>query len=324
VGTWAYDYFHPDDIDRITVSHQNVLAGAPFTVTYRLRRSDGAFVWVETTNRPILDARGETVEIVCCTREVADRDIIVHVTSSQHREKLERVERVLSGGEIKPVFQPVVELETGRTVAVEALARFPGDPAYTPDKWFRDAWEVGLGVPLELLAVTAAARALPRLPADIGLHINASPLAVASPGFLSCVQEGPERVTVELTEHLRIDDYDAFEMTLRPLREKGMKTAIDDFGAGYASLKHILRVRPDWIKLDISLTERIDEDEVALALATSLASFARAVDVDVVAEGIETKDQLEAVVELGLRHGQGFYFGVPAPLDAALAGRRPG
>lgn len=319
VGQWAYDLFHPEDVDRVTVSHRNVLGGAPFTITYRLRRKDGEHVWVETTNRPILDEDGEVHEIVCCTRPVAGRDIIAHVTSAQHRERVERIQQVLSEGEIKPVFQPILELESGRVVAVEALARFPGDPSHTPDKWFRDAWQVGLGIPLEILAVTVAARALSDLPGEVRLHVNASPPAIASPGFMSAIRENPSRLTIELTEHLRIDDYDAFDSTLRPLRDAGVKLAIDDFGAGYASLKHILRVRPNWIKLDMSLTERIEDDSVAFALAQSVVGFSSAVGVDVVAEGIESDEELDAVADLGLTHGQGFHFGIPGSLEQALA-----
>ena len=159
---------------------------------------------------------------------------------------------------------------------------------------------------------------LARLPAGISLCINASPPTIFSEGFLGCLGRDTDRVTVELTEHLHVDDYEGFTGRLGPLREAGGTVAIDDFGAGYASLRHILKVRPDQIKLDISLTERIDENEVAHALATSLVSFADEVGVEVVAEGIETEEQLDALLEIGFRYGQGFYFGVPGPLDEVL------
>ncbi len=103
------------------------------------------------------------------------------------------------------------------------------------------------------------------------------------------------------------------------MRQAGGQVAIDDFGAGYASLRHILRLRPEWIKLDISLTERIDENPMAHAMAAALASFAKDVGLQVVAEGIETEEELEALTDVGFRYGQGFYFGVPAPLDETLA-----
>ena len=320
VGTSAYAYIHPEDRGKIAAIHRSSLEGAPFTVAYRLRRRDSQYAWVETTTRVIHEeASGDVVEIVCSTRPLQDRRAVEQLTSDEHRETLARVQAVLDGEQIRPVYQPILDLETGKVVAYEALSRFPGDAARGPDRWFAEAWEVGLGVPLELLAVKTAAAALRQLPSEISLSVNASPPTISTTPFVSCFDGDTERVTVELTEHLHVDDYEGFTAKLRPLRDSGGKVAIDDFGAGYASLRHILKVRPEWIKLDISLTERIDENPVAHALANSLVSFADQVDVHVIAEGIETEDELDALLELGFRYGQGFYFGMPAPLDEALA-----
>lgn len=129
----------------------------------------------------------------------------------------------------------------------------------------------------------------------------------------------PDRVTVELIEHLAIPDYDEFRRAVAPLRGAGGRLAIDDFGAGFASLKHILKVQPERIKLDISLTEQIPESSMAHALASALLSFAGEIGIEVVAEGIETDEELDALTEIGVRVGQGFHFGVPAPLDEVLA-----
>jgi PAS domain S-box-containing protein len=319
IGESAYDYFHPDDAAKVAVAHRSALEGAPVTVSYRLRRKDNDYVWVETTTRVVDDPdTGEINEIVCSTRPLSDRRAVERLTSDEHRQSLDRIQAVLDQEEIDPVYQPVHDLETGRVVACEALARFPGEPERGPDRWFAEAWEVGLGVPLELLAVRLAAKALPQLPKGISLCINASPPTIFSGGFLECLGGDADRITVELTEHLQVEDYEGFTSKLAPLREAGGDVAIDDFGAGYASLRHILKVRPEWIKLDISLTERIDENQIAHALATSLVSFAEEVGVRVVAEGIETDEQLEALLEIGFRYGQGFYFGVPAPLDEVL------
>ncbi len=320
IGTSAYDHFHPDDTAKVGVAHRSTLEGAPFTVAYRLRRKDNEYVWVETTTRVIKNEDTDEVsEIVCSTRPLGDRRAVEKLTSEEHRQSLDRIQAVLESGEINPVYQPIYDLETRRVIACEALSRFPGEPERGPDRWFAEAWEVGLGVPLELLAVRTAAEALARLPEGVNLCINASPPTIFSGRFLSCVGPDADRVTVELTEHLHVDDYEGFTARLGPLREAGGKVAIDDFGAGYASLRHILKVRPDQIKLDISLTERIDGNQLAHALATSLVSFADEVGVNVIAEGIETEDELEALLEIGFRYGQGFYFGVPAPLDDVLA-----
>ncbi|HKH22115.1 MAG TPA: EAL domain-containing protein [Solirubrobacterales bacterium] len=320
VGTSAYEYFHPDDRAKIGIAHRSARQGAPFTIAYRLRRKDNEFIWVETTTRVLTDeASGEVKEIVCSTRQLQQERTFERLTSAEHRATLDRVQRVLEEEQVRLVYQPIFDLETEEVIAYEALARFPGDPARGPDRWFSEAWDIGLGVPLELLAVREAARALPELPDDVTLCVNASPPTIFAPPFLSCFGRDANRVTVELTEHLQIDDYDGFAARLHPLREAGGQVAIDDFGAGYASLRHVLKVRPEWIKLDISLTERIDENPVAHALASSLVSFAEEVGVRVVAEGIETEDELDALREIGFRYGQGFYLGTPGPLGEALA-----
>jgi PAS domain S-box-containing protein len=319
IGTSAYDLFHPDDAGKVAVAHRSTLEGAPFTVAYRLRRKDNEYVWVETTTRVIADEEsGEAVEIVCSTRLLGDRRVVERLSSEDHRDSLDRVQAVLDKERIDPVYQPILDLETGQVIALEALSRFPADPQRGPDRWFAEAWDVGLGIPLELLAVRIAATALPRLPDDVSLCVNASPPTVFSGRFLSCFGDSADRITVELTEHLNVDDYEGFTSRLRPLREAGGRVAIDDFGAGYASLRHIIKVHPEWIKLDITLTERVDENPLVHALARALVTFADEVGVRVIAEGIETEEELEALIDAGFRYGQGFYFGLPAPLDEVV------
>ena len=108
------------------------------------------------------------------------------------------------------------------------------------------------------------------------------------------------------------------------LRSWGLRIAIDDAGSGYASLRHILNIRPDIIKLDIALTRAIDSDPARQALAIALVSFRQDIDAVLVAEGIETLAQLEALVRLGLRHGQGYYLGRPAVPRCELRAVPPG
>jgi|SRR5215211_1597592 len=319
-GRWAYDFFHPDDVSRVGNAHRSALKGAPFTVSYRLRRKSGAYVWVETTTRVVFDPdTDEVTEILCCTRAVGDREPVERA-EHERRACVDRIHKVLTDEAIGPVFQPIVELATGRVIAFEALARFPGDPAHTPHRWFADAWKVGLGIPLELLAVRAAADAMKRLPPEVGLCVNASPPTAAAPEFLQCFGDELHRVTVEITEHLQIGDLDELDSMLSALRRARGKVAIDDFGAGYASLSHILRVRPDWIKLDISLTRDIDQNAIVRALAASVASFADRTGVRVIAEGIENARELDVLTEIGISYGQGHYIGRPAPLDVAVGG----
>ena len=319
VGSAPYEYLHPNDIERIAVAHESALGSAPYTVTYRMRRRSGEYIWIETTTRIVKDEQtGDVAELICSSRPIEGRSTIEEITNEEHTAWLHRIQDVLATESLEVVFQSIHELDTGRVVACEALSRFPGDPALTPDLWFGEAWEVGLGVPLELLAVRKAAEALSRLPESVGLSVNVSPPAVSAEGFLPIFADSVGRVTVELTEHLQIQDYRGFVAALGPMRRAGGQIAIDDFGAGYASLRHILMLRPEWMKLDISLTERIDENPLAHAMAAALASFAQDVGLQVIAEGIETEEELETLADIGFRYGQGFYFGVPGPLEEIL------
>jgi PAS domain S-box-containing protein len=319
IGNSPYGYVHPEDKEKLAIVHRGTLEGTPFRVSYRVRRKDNSYIWVETSLRAVTDDEtGETAEIVCSTRPLEDRRDLDRLSSDEYRASLERLQGIIRDEAITPFYQPIYELKSGQAIALEALSRFPGDPARGPDRWFAEAWEVGLGVPLELMAVRRAAGALSELPSDVGLSVNASPPTIAAGGFLDAFGSEADRITVELTEHLQVEDYDSFSTKLHSLRSAGGAVAIDDFGAGYASLRHILNVRPEWIKLDISLTERIDVNPVAHALATALVSFAEDVGLQVVAEGIETEDELEALQEIGFRYGQGFYFGYPAPLEDVL------
>jgi PAS domain S-box-containing protein len=313
VGTWAYDYFHPDDVPKVSGAHRAVLDGAPVTVVYRLRRKSGEYAWVETTTRVVDGENGEACEIVCCTRPA--REHVAHPRDQSYAACVARIGAVLQAEAIVPVFQPVVSLDDGRVVAYEALARFPGTPAQTPDRWFADAWHVDLGIPLELLAVRAALAALPLLPPDVALCVNVSPETVATPGFHDALGDDAHRVVAEITEHRRLDDA-AFQRKLAPLRAAGGRVAIDDFGAGHASLSQVLAVAPDWIKLDMSLTQRLDDSPVARALAAAVVSFAAEVDVGVIAEGVEDARQVATLNALGIPCAQGYHFGRPSPIEA--------
>jgi EAL domain-containing protein (putative c-di-GMP-specific phosphodiesterase class I) len=130
------------------------------------------------------------------------------------------------------------------------------------------------------------------------------------------------RVVLEITEHTTVEDYAKLHEVLRPLRERGMRLSIDDAGAGYSSFRHILRLRPDFIKLDISLTRDIDSDRGRRALAAALIGFARETGAELIAEGVETESELATLRKLGVHKAQGYLLGRPAPFETAqrLAG----
>jgi EAL domain-containing protein (putative c-di-GMP-specific phosphodiesterase class I) len=208
------------------------------------------------------------------------------------------------------VFQPIVELNTIRPVGFEALARFPSDQP--PDQCFADAWSLGLGVELELSAIHAAFNHFNLLGSDEFLAINVSPAVMLDGRFYEVMMDHErDRVVVEVTEHQPIESYDDLNYVCKLLRGEGIRIAIDDAGAGYASLQHILMLAPDIIKIDISLTHDIDHDPVKRALATSLLQFSQETHATVIAEGIETDAELLTLKTLGVPWGQGFHIGRP-------------
>ena len=125
---------------------------------------------------------------------------------------------------------------------------------------------------------------------------------------------------IEITEHAPVADYDALAQAIRPLRAHGVRLAVDDAGAGFASLRHILRLSPDVIKLDRALTAEIDSDAPREALAAALILFASRIGSTVVAEGIEREEELRTLRNLGVLYGQGYYLARPLPVEQVSAG----
>jgi EAL domain-containing protein (putative c-di-GMP-specific phosphodiesterase class I)/CheY-like chemotaxis protein len=231
------------------------------------------------------------------------------------RFKSDRIRRVLECGGLSMVYQPVVDLKSEATVGYEALARFADPPYRPPNIWFGEADEVGLGPELELVAVELGLSAFATLGPTPFVSINISPGVAVTEPFIERFQAFPgDRVVVELTEHTRIDDYPASARALERLRSLGIRIAVDDAGAGYSSLQHILRLRPDIVKLDQGLIGSIDADAAKRALASSMVSFAKEIGAVLVAKGIETDEQRRVLRELGVEWGQGYLLGRPGTI----------
>jgi EAL domain-containing protein (putative c-di-GMP-specific phosphodiesterase class I)/DNA-binding NarL/FixJ family response regulator len=219
------------------------------------------------------------------------------------------------------VFQPICTL-SGTAIGAEALARFRAPPNRGPDGWFAEADMVGLRAELELAAVQAALGSLAQLPIEMFVSINVSPETICAASFQDLVAESGERVVVEITEHAPIQDYDRMNEALTGLRSNNVRLAIDDAGAGYASLRHILRLEPDYIKLDRTLIHMIDSERSQQALAVGLISFAQSIEATIIAEGIERPAEVAMLEKLGVSYGQGFFFGKPAPLPLVTRNSR--
>ncbi|KGE04529.1 sensor domain-containing phosphodiesterase [Pseudohaliea rubra] len=229
-----------------------------------------------------------------------------------HRQTLQTV---IDTGNFRTVFQPIHDLRAGRIAGFEALTRFPASLGHAPDIVFAEAATVGLAEALEDCTLRAALARLGDLPDDAYLSLNSSPLCVLDGSVEAALADAPlERLVLEVTEHSSIQEYSAIAEALAPLRERGMRVAVDDAGAGYASFRHILKLQPDYIKLDRSLTRRVDADYNLRALAAALITFANETGSCIIAEGVEEESERAALAGLGIDLMQGYLFGRPGPL----------
>lgn len=236
------------------------------------------------------------------------------------RQSERRIEQVLSKNLLSMVFQPIVSLVDGRLVGVEALARFDIEPRRPPNEWFAEANAVGRGVELELFAVDRALAQLGDLTFGAYMSVNASPVTAIAPELATIVSSFPaNRIVLELTEHTQVGDYEALVAALAGSRSEGVRIAADDTGAGYSGLQHLLRLRPNVVKLDIALTRHIDKDPARRALASALVTFAGEIGAVLVAEGVESVEELRALRALGVAAAQGYRVARPGPLSALRA-----
>lgn len=236
-----------------------------------------------------------------------------HKRTAIERGRLRReIRSVIDRSALTSALQPIFDLERLEPVGYEALARFPNHSTRQVPDWFSDAATVGLRAELELTAVATGMESLDALPPDTFLSVNASPELLRERALTDMIAAAASRrLVLEVTEHAEVADYETLVTRLHNLREAGCRIAVDDAGAGYASLRHILRLRPDYIKLDMTLTQGIDHDPDRRALASSLLTFAREVSATVIAEGIETEAELETLRSLGATLGQGYYLARP-------------
>ena len=230
------------------------------------------------------------------------------------REEIQaRVEAIIEHREFQPVFQPIVELESGRTVGYEALTRFAD--GRRPDLWFADAAMAGVGVRLEVATMSAAQEDAAFLPPDAYLSLNVSPfLATALMPLVATLEAATRDTVLEITEQVPVESYASLRAALDHLRGH-VRVAVDDAGAGYAGLRHILEIRPQIVKLDIALVRGVNADPARRALISSMVAFAAETDCALVAEGVETEAELATLRGLGVAFGQGYLFGRPAAIE---------
>ncbi len=263
------------------------------------------------------EVRGHSAQLAARLREITHRDQEDQEAQARSREE---IAEILREGGPDMVFQPLVALADSTTVGVESLARFTTTlPLRPPDHWFGVARSCGLGLELELAALSNAVSWLGSMLENVFLSVNLSPTVLTTDSCEKLLLENPlDRIVVEITEHDAVTDYAALIGSLARLRDSGARVAVDDAGAGYASLRHVMKLRPEFLKLDIDLTRGVHSDPVRRAVVAALVRLAEELGGCVVAEGIETTEELQALRRLGVSHGQGFLLRRPGPLDLAL------
>ena len=231
--------------------------------------------------------------------------------------------------ELSIFFQPIVDLETGRIKTFEALVRWfhPEKGELRPDEFIPVAEDSGLIVTLGNWITVQAAKAAAQWPDDVTIAVNLSPLQIKAPGaslgIINALREAklpPERLELEVTESLLLDDSEATEGFVSELSAQGVRFALDDFGTGYSSLGYIQRYPFSKVKIDRSFVSGPDVGKKTEAIIRAVAEMGAQLDMSIVAEGLETIEQVQAVREAGCTLGQGYYFSraVPDYLAAML------
>ncbi|MGX7952528.1 sensor domain-containing phosphodiesterase [Tsuneonella sp. HG249] len=288
-------------------------------------------------NTPLRLSDGTVYGSFCCLsrkpdRTMTERDVgVLRAFAALAVEQIERtlesdqrhdalraaVESVIASNALTILHQPIHSLASGLPVGAECLARFPDAKERGPDCWFNEAAQVGLGVQLEMLAFRNALATAGHVPPECYLSINASPEAVLSGQVLDALEGYRGRnLVVELTEHQEVSDFARMQAALGEVR-KHARIAIDDVGAGYAGMRHLVELAPDLLKLDMSLTRDIHRDVARRALASAMVGFAETIGARLVAEGVECAEEAAVLADLGLTYGQGYYFARPMPVVAA-------
>jgi len=301
-------------LDRLHAAGVRAMAHAPIVVGKRVSgvisvgRTEGSVAQAAKDLNGILPILADVAAIAAMLLAPTVRD--ARATARTRRE----LETILARHRFRPVYQPIMTVDIKQIIGHEALTRF--DSGITPDLVFTTAATVGLDLDLELACLRAAvteARSLDSGGTWLSLNISPALLTSFTKALAEVVKEADRPIVLELTEHVVIDGYGPVRDALKRLGPT-VRLAVDDAGSGFASLRHILELRPDFVKLDISLVHDVDQDPVRQAMIAGLASFAQRTGCDLIAEGVESPAELNELMTLGVPYVQGYLLGRPAPV----------
>ncbi|MBT2564978.1 EAL domain-containing protein [Arthrobacter sp. ISL-85] len=226
-----------------------------------------------------------------------------------------RISALLENKMLMTAFQPIYGLEGKTVVGAEALSRFVSDDGAAAELWFAEAAAVGLGANLEFSALGSAAAAARDLPENLYVSLNISPTSCMDPRLpelFDHIELPIHRVVLELTEDIPEEEYLQFLSAINPLRERGLRIAVDDTHTGAGALSRMIHLRPDFLKVGRNVIGDVDKDGLQRALAACLVDFTDQIGITLVAEGIETVGELKVLTELGISAGQGYLLGRPS------------
>lgn len=235
-----------------------------------------------------------------------------------------RIWDIVAGSAFTAVFQPIVDLDSGRVAGYEALTRF--HDGTSPEERFAEARAVGLDLILERACLQAALAESAGLPPEAWVSLNVTPEYLIRRSGRNPLgrRDRPSRIVLEIAEQSAIEDYGRLRESLSSLRQEGVAIAVDDAGVGFDTLRRLLELRPEFIKLDRSLIRGLARDGVRQALVSAIVQFAQQAGASLIAEGVERPEERDALHRLGVRYGQGFLLGAPVPagLDAGRGRHR--
>lgn len=231
------------------------------------------------------------------------------------------LKKIIDNNSIKTVFQPIVSLKNAEVIGYEALSRGPSDTVYrNPEIMFAEAKKEGLLWELELKCRVNAIKRFKLFNADKSLFLNVDPNIIKDEHFIKGFTKeflndntlDPSLLVFEITEKSSIADYNQFNNIIENYKSQGYRIAIDDVGTGYSGLNTIAETKPGFIKLDRNLISEIDKDNYKKALIKAFVQFAKTSNVKIIAEGIETIEELNELMDMGVDYGQGYLLHVPA------------